>query len=416
MFMDRATYGWGLRGVAFALVFVATVVALRAGVDVSARPGLPEAGLPSQLYYGAGLFVLGGLDLGTPTGGPPEMRALLWGAYFSAPLITTSAVVEGALRLVGTRMFDRVGLRDHLLVVGLGQLGTAFVRAIRSNDPERLIVAMDKDVGRAALTQIRRQHRVRVVAGEARLAEAFSGLALTKACGVALLTENDLLNLNTAFRLAVAHPDLPIAAHVSNISLQRVALEMCQELDKSKLAVFNAHRAIAEHLYDNHLAPHFASTRGKDSVVLAGFGRFGQTILELLQQQAQAEVSKLLIADRAAGVSYRAYCAQVTSTVTPEPMTIDGDFGDPAVWMKIREKLGPQEEPPVVIIGSDDDSVNLQGAMSTRVDWPDAQIYVRFSHTTLFTRRLAERYRFVVLGVDTTLVKALAAASKSWFS
>src|SRR5262245_39082603 len=131
--MDRRWIGWGLRTIAFATVFGMALYAFQAGVGVSDRPGLPDAGLLTQIYYAAGLFVLGGMDLGTPATGAPFAQGLLWAAYFLAPIITTTAVVEGALWLAGSGLFDRLGLRGHVVIVGLGNLGTSFVVALHEH-------------------------------------------------------------------------------------------------------------------------------------------------------------------------------------------------------------------------------------------------------------------------------------------
>lgn len=408
--------GWVARGVALALVFGMSVAAFRAGVDVSDRPGLPEAGLLSQLYYAAGLFVLGGLDLGTPVAGQPLQRGMLWATYFIAPLITTSAVVEGAMRLVGTRAFDKVGLRQHLVVIGLGSLGTTFVSAYRRRQRRNVVLAMDRDVTRPALLEIRRQHNVRLVPGDARIQASLSVLALEHAVGAALLTEDDLLNVEVAFRLAKRYPNLPIVAHASNIAMQRAAADLEPMLQRGHLHVFNAHRVAAEQLFGNHLAPFFESTAGKDTVVVAGFGRFGQTIVELLERQAAAEIETLVIADHAAELQWRAFSTQVSCESRTEPMPIDGDLQDPKLWVEIQERLGPLSEPPVVIVGSDKDSVNLQGVLAARSCWPECKAFVRFQHDSLFAEHLAERHGFVVLGVESKLLDALVSAQQQWFA
>jgi hypothetical protein len=61
--------------------------------------------------------------------------------------MTTGAVVEGALRLVGSHAFGRVRLRDHL-VVGVRRLGATFVAALRLWQPALAIVAVG-DIGQA---------------------------------------------------------------------------------------------------------------------------------------------------------------------------------------------------------------------------------------------------------------------------
>jgi hypothetical protein len=60
------------------ILFACGFAGLAAGVEVSERPGMAEANLMTKAYYALGLFVLGGLDLGTPMNGPLYARMMLW--------------------------------------------------------------------------------------------------------------------------------------------------------------------------------------------------------------------------------------------------------------------------------------------------------------------------------------------------
>src|SRR5262245_50860720 len=94
--------GWrGIRGRLFVLilVFVSGLTAFLLGAEASDRSSIAEAGILTKIYYSLGLFVLGGMDLGTPTGGPLIARVLLWFSYFAAPAVTVSAVIEAVLYL-----------------------------------------------------------------------------------------------------------------------------------------------------------------------------------------------------------------------------------------------------------------------------------------------------------------------------
>src|SRR5215831_5977622 len=178
--MDREEFGWLVRGVLAGSVFLVAFIAFQMGVGVSARAELPELGFLAHVYYSAGLFILGGMDLGTPVGGPPFARSLLWTAYFLAPVITTSAVVEG-LRFLGNGAVERFAMRRHLIVAGFGRLGMNFVTASRRWDTRSLIVALDRDVNRAAVTQARRLSHVRFMPADIQLPGAFHHLALKRA-------------------------------------------------------------------------------------------------------------------------------------------------------------------------------------------------------------------------------------------
>jgi len=59
------------------VVLALTVLAFRNGVNVSDRGDIPNDAFLVQLYYAIGLFALGGMDLGMPTGGPRVWQNIL---------------------------------------------------------------------------------------------------------------------------------------------------------------------------------------------------------------------------------------------------------------------------------------------------------------------------------------------------
>jgi TrkA-N domain len=413
--MNRRNLGWIVRAVAALSVFVVALEAFRAGVDVSDRPGLPQADLSTQFYYSTGLFVLGGMDLGTPVGGPRLARSLLWGSYFLAPLITTSTVLEGILRLVDRSTWDRVGLRNHMVVVGLGRLGNSFVAALRGGAHDAWIVGVDNDVHRTAMTEARRLHRVCVLPGDIRVPSALRHLSLERARGVALLTDDDLLNLRVAFRLAKMHPRLSVVAHCSDLALKRELKDVKDVEGSGNIHIFNAHRAAAKYLYKQHLKGHFPITVDKDTVVLAGFGRFSQTLLEYLEREASEEIARVVIVAPDAALELRKFLAQVNPRSARHYRPIDGDLSDPDSWQAVHAELGELDQEPAVIIGSEDEGVNLQSAMLARRLWPKSHIFVRCEAESSFADELARRHGFTVLAVDGLMFDALRAAQRRWF-
>jgi Trk K+ transport system NAD-binding subunit len=382
--------------------------AFRAGVEVSQVTNLPEASGLTHFYYALGLFVLGGLDLGTPRGGPLHAQVLLWIAYFGAPAITTSAVAEAVLRIIGSGWLERVGLRGHVVIVGLGRLGTRYVAALHRRDPGSLVVAVDRDVGQASVIAARRRFGVRVVAGDVRVKGLLPTVSLGTAKAVALLTDDDLLNLELAFRIARDHPALPIVAHVTDIGMQRVVAELRRDAPRTNVRVFNAHHVAARQLFEEHLRAHFASTAPRDVVVLAGFGRFGQTILEYLEQHSGKELRRVVIVDRKATVKDRVFREQTQMPAPCEVKAVDGDADDPETWNTVAAAMEEKEPCPVVIVGCDDDHVNIRAAMHLRRRWPAARIFVRCQSESSFTEQLSERYDLTVLAIEAMLDAALA--------
>ena len=114
------------------LLYGAALTGMLMGVGLSERPEAAEAGLLTKAYYSLGLFVVGGLDLGTPVGGPLIGRVLLWLAYFGCPLLMASAVIEAVLRVMRPGRWQLRMLADHIVIVGSGELTTSYLRILQT--------------------------------------------------------------------------------------------------------------------------------------------------------------------------------------------------------------------------------------------------------------------------------------------
>src|SRR5690606_9298134 len=107
-------------------------------------------------------------------------------------------------------------------------------------------------------------------------------------------------------------------------------------------------------------------TSAEDVIVLAGFGRFGQTILEYLQRHAAGEIQRAVIVDSAAGRQTRLFRAQVPGFEDCELVTIEGDVEEPAIWVQVEAAIADAGVRPVYVIATDDDQLNLRTAISLR--------------------------------------------------
>jgi hypothetical protein len=93
---------------------------------------------------------------------------------------------------------------------------------------------------------------------------------------------------------------------------------------------------------------------------------------------------------------------------------IDGELTDPDTWAALERALAGVEAVPAVIIGSEDESVNVQSAIIVRRRWPESLIFVRCQNQSSFAEELAKRHRFIFLSVDALVRDALCAALGSW--
>jgi Trk K+ transport system NAD-binding subunit len=86
------------------------------------------------------------------------------------------------------------GLAGHVVVIGLGSIGVRVVQQLRAAGSE--VVAVDSDEGNRYLAQIRGAG-VPVVIADATLPETLQAVNLAQASAVAVLTSDDLVNLET---------------------------------------------------------------------------------------------------------------------------------------------------------------------------------------------------------------------------
>lgn len=389
-------------------VFVVGLCAFAAGVDVSDRPGVADGPLITQAYYALGLFVLGGLDLGVPVGGPSWARLALWAAYFAAPAITASAVIEGILRAVGPRSWAIRRVRDHVVIAGAGRLSLQYLARLRERSPRRSVVIVESRSEQSGMNEARDLYGAVVMGGDVNSDALLSTLRLERARRVALLTGNDFVNLDTAAKILALAPALRgrILAHVSDLHFLRVvsSTHVAQSVH-----IFNTHQIAAEHLVKSRLLSHFQRTDPLDTVVIAGFGRFGQTVLDELQRHARGKFDRVVLIDLDCSKKCRLFDEEVGFSEGYRRECLDGDLRDPDLWGRLGPDCGGE---PVIVVGSGDDGTNLHTALWLKSRYPNAYVVARSFRRSAFAAELSS-----VAGFDVFSVAELVEQSfpEHWF-
>jgi voltage-gated potassium channel Kch len=404
----RRPFVW--RGLAFALVYLMGVAGLSSGVGVSGL-NLAESGIAARAYYALGLFVLGGLDIGTPMGGPLYGRVLLWTAYFVAPIITASALIEAAARLIGPLSLRLRPLNGHVVIAGAGRLSRLYVRKLRDRDARRTIVLVERNSSHPSLAELHDLYRVLIVAGDIRSDDVLRGLRLERARRVLLLTNDDFANLDAAARIMKLAPDIGsrTVVHVSDLGFLR---ETAESSVARVCETFNGHEFAAMNLVREHLLRRFHSTPHRDLVILAGFGRFGQTVLHQLQQHALGSFGHVVIIDEDAAMNARVFDEEPGFADDYERAVVDGDLLDPELWRRIGDVVRAHGHDPVVVMGSGNDGTNLHAALMVRKRHPGAYVIFRTFCASPFTAEIAQE-----TGVQAFNLRELvgAAMPETWF-
>ncbi len=398
------------RGAAILAAFLCGWLALLAGVGVTERD-LGGVGVAGRAYYVLGLFVMGGMDLGTPTGGPLYARVLLWTSYFAAPLITASALAEAAVRLIAPLALKFRPFRDHVVLGGAGRLTLLYVSRLRAEQPRRTIVVVERNPNHPAIGELRDVHRAIVIVGDVTNDEVLERLRVDRARRALFLTGDDFVNLDAAAKVLRLAPALAgrIVVHVSDLGFMR---ETAESSVARGWEIFNGHESAAISLVREHLLARFHSTPDRDFVVLAGFGRFGQTVLHQLQERARGSFGDVLIIDEAATRRARDFEERPGFDDDYRYRIVDGDILDPAVWRGVGEAARAMGQEPVVILGSGDDGTNLHAALLARKEHPTAYLIVRSFRASPFTEQIAEETNLEAFDLAGLLRNGMPAA---WF-
>jgi voltage-gated potassium channel Kch len=380
--------GYVLRYGLLLLVFAAGFVGLSSGVVLSERD-LADANAFAYAYYTLSLFVIGGVDLGTPVSGPTYGLVCLWTAYFMAPAITASALVEAALRLIDPRLRRLRRLHDHVIVCGAGRLSLLYIKKLRELDTRVGLVVIERDTRHTRLRELENVYRAEIVHGDPTSERVLEAAGIDRAARVLLLTDDDFANLDAAARILARAPALRgnVIAHVADLAfLHAVPAETIE----AGLLTFNSLESAAMCLVENHLVARFAQTEHRDLVVLAGFGRFGQTVLMQLQKLASEAFGTVVIIDDEAEVNALRFADSPGFGEHPRHV-ITGNLRHPNVWKQLDACIAADGGAPVIVVGTGDEGTNLHAALDFRRRYPSAHITVRSFMHSPFAKDVADK-------------------------
>jgi len=158
---------------------------------------------------------------------------------------------------------------------------------------------------------------------------------------------------------------------------------------------FNSYHLAAAGLVQDHLIWHFLKTKPKDVVVLAGFGIFGQTILEELQKNATQEIDTIAIIDLDAERRVQIVDEQLGSEDVCNRKVYQGDIAHPEVWRKLFQGIDMNNSEPVIILATGHAEENLRTALWLRKQFPNAMIIVRSNERSQFAKEIADEHHFI---------------------
>ncbi len=398
--MSQPTRNISWRTLGAAYFFFSAWLGFALGVSVSERPEIIESGLLVQAYYSLSLFVVGGVDLGTPQGGPLIGRILVWVSYFGAPILAASALMEVLLRALRPQRWALRRLRDHIIVVGDGELSISYLRVLRRQHPRVSVVVVCSERDAIRQAELEEDFNALVVTGEVTHEYFLRRLKVERARKILLLDDNSLRSYEAASILINMVPGIGsrIVIHCANLRFMR-------SMENTRVAksceTFNTYHLAASGLVRSHLVNRFRATGGRDVVVLAGFGRFGQTILEELHLSAPHELDTVIIIDKDAHRRVLVAEEQMQLDGDYRRLLYEGDIANPEVWDKVaREAPQSSDLEAVFVLGTGREEENLRTALWLRKHIPGAMVIARSSKESRFACEVGEEHDILSISIN----------------
>ena len=378
--------------------FICGFVGLMSGVQVTERD-LTDANPFSLMYYSLGLFILGGMDLGVPVGGPIWGRGLLWLAYFGAPLLMTSAILEWLQVVVAAQTRWLRSLNNHIIIIGVSDLTRSIMDKIQGLGEQAQLVVVERDIRRNVRQELEDRYGARCIAGDFTNDYFLSRLRVNKAKRIVIAGEENFDNYETASKILETHPDME-----HRIIVHSNRLRFLRQMSGSRVGMgthnFNSYHLAARHLVRNVIMSYFGENEKLDTLVIGGFGVFGQTVLEELQRLAFAENAQVAIID--SDVERRVLVAEEQAVLDPGYYRhlFEGDIGHPEVWRNLEQNIDMTQGKPLVLMVSSGDEENLRAGVwfSNRHD--NARILVRAQRDSHFSHSVAKGRAMVTFGLS----------------
>ncbi len=390
-------FPWRSAGALFFLF--AALIGFESGVGVSERPEILEAGLLTKAYYSLSLFVVGGVDLGTPYGGPWLGRVFVWTAYFGAPILAASTLIQALLKALAPQSWKFRRLKDHVIVSGHGELCLSYLRALREHSPKVSIVVVCPLGLTSVSGELEEEFGAIIAHGDLTHAYFLKQLRVHRARKVVLLDDNSMRSYEAASILIRLVPEIGsrVVIHCGNLRFMR---SMQNTRVAKNCESFNTYHLAAVGLVRSHMLHHFRDTQSKDVVVIAGFGRFGQTILEELQRSAIEELDTVIIIDIDAHRRVLVADKQMNFSGQYQRKLYEGDISHPEVWARVQSESKLDGDNAVFVLGTGQEEENLRTALWLRRQSPLSMVIARSSKESQFAAEVGQENDIVSISIN----------------
>ncbi len=276
-------------------IFAGGIIGLSNGVVLS--DGGDLSSITAILFCVFCQFLLAGSEFGIPVSGPQWALSLMWFVYFAAPLSTVILGAERLVQIIEKENWKVSSFKNHYVIFGYDAISASYLRRLRSRDQKSRIILVDDRLEPPQKRDLANRFSLIAIDGTASLQTLSENLRLQFAKKVCIFQDADFDAFDSATFILQKWPELE-----GKIIVQSGDLRFVRSLKNSDLSrrcvLFNSYNLAASVLVSSALITHFKESPETDLVVIAGYGRFGQSMLALLHEKASSSVRQVVIIDQ----------------------------------------------------------------------------------------------------------------------
>ena len=273
---------FGLGGILFVLL-------LHTGLCMHVGLSLPEALYETLLLY----VVHADLNIGKGVHVDEKWISLaFWFCRFAAPILTVSGFIDIFYTFVRP-MRIRKNIKNHIVIAGMGKLGTRIHKAILHNGIKNDIVIVDKALPETNTANTRQSTFYRA---DLLDEETYAAAHMNKAHSIWVTTsdDNDNLAITSNILASLNYNNPKIFVHLYEHALINNFQTFFNNNAKNQISFFN--------IYDEIIKGYLSEWADKklDNLIIIGIGKFGRSALRGILNKSKQYPAKISIIDRRA--------------------------------------------------------------------------------------------------------------------
>jgi hypothetical protein len=258
---------------------------------------------------------------------------------------------------------------------------------LRGHTGHAHIVVIDDAIDPVREEELEQTFAVTLVVGDISHQFIQQELRLDKALQLIFLGDNDFRAYEAATKVLAEYPGLAsrIVLHCHNLRFMR---SMADTSVAKLCTTFNSYHLAAKSLVEQELLRQFRRTEARDVVVLAGFGRFGQTVMEELEANAEGELDKVFVIDVDANRRMLVAEEQQHLHGNYQRIVLQGDIAHPDVWRQLTDVEDLSKQHPTILLGTGSAEDNLRTALWIKQRYPNALVFARTNDISQLAREV----------------------------